>query len=490
MAFTNDDVAAKAKELAKAAGDEAKWPSHVEEARAALEKSEAPAEGNSPEAQAEQAPAAEAAPAAVEAEKADATPANPNDGLAQVWQAKDGKTFAKKADAVAHNEELAKAEAPAPETLASALSELQASVEKAEGAATAPAIDAVVEKFEGDFEDAYWLAKKDYSSDKRKEMADKGQAMKDGSFPIADKADLKNAVQAYGRAKDKVAAKKHIIDRAKALDATDLLPDGWDGSTKKAAIAAFAKALGKGFRTGKGEDLQKGLYSVGCLARLIQELEYIHQETKWEAAAEGDNSTVPQELKEDIANLLNTLKNMLAEESAELFSDEEIDVYGELLEAADRPKGLDALAKSMPDSKALAKVGARNSKKDQSTIQKMHDHSVELGASCDGAEKSAPANDLAKVTAERDDLQKQVQQALPVIKDLAARLKKLEDQEVPRPGVDGAAPALRVVNKADDESEQAVTLLQSIAKSNPDAIAEALIRQAQGRPMKMDGTVR
>ena len=54
------------------------------------------------------------------------------------------------------------------------------------------------------------IEKKDYSDKEREEMADKGEALPDGSFPIKTKADLENAIKAYGRAKDKDAAKAHI----------------------------------------------------------------------------------------------------------------------------------------------------------------------------------------------------------------------------------------------------------------------------------------
>lgn len=61
----------------------------------------------------------------------------------------------------------------------------------------------------------------------RENAAKKGQAMKDGSFPIRDKTDLKKAIKACGRAKNIAAAKRHIKKRARALGATDLLPDSW-----------------------------------------------------------------------------------------------------------------------------------------------------------------------------------------------------------------------------------------------------------------------
>ncbi len=71
------------------------------------------------------------------------------------------------------------------------------------------------------------------SQKEREELAKKGEALPDGSFPIRNKTDLENAVHAFGRAKDKEAAKRHIIKRARALGATDMLPEDWEGSTKK-----------------------------------------------------------------------------------------------------------------------------------------------------------------------------------------------------------------------------------------------------------------
>ena len=64
-----------------------------------------------------------------------------------------------------------------------------------------------------------------YDTEQRKEMAAKGFALADGSFPIANLEDLKNAIQAYGRAKDQAKTAKFIVKRAKALGAEDLVPD-------------------------------------------------------------------------------------------------------------------------------------------------------------------------------------------------------------------------------------------------------------------------
>ena len=71
--------------------------------------------------------------------------------------------------------------------------------------------------------------KRDYSDKEREAMADKGQALPSGGFPIKTKEDVKNAVQAIGRAKNPAEAKAHIKSRAKALGCSDLIPDDWKG---------------------------------------------------------------------------------------------------------------------------------------------------------------------------------------------------------------------------------------------------------------------
>ena len=72
-------------------------------------------------------------------------------------------------------------------------------------------------------EDAF----REVDTEERKKLADEGKAMPDGSFPIANVDDLKNAIQAIGRAKDPEAAKAHIKRRAKALGEEALIPEDW-----------------------------------------------------------------------------------------------------------------------------------------------------------------------------------------------------------------------------------------------------------------------
>ncbi|RCG19108.1 hypothetical protein DQ384_38170 [Sphaerisporangium album] len=71
------------------------------------------------------------------------------------------------------------------------------------------------------------LVKRAYSKTQRDEAAGSGEALPDGSFPIKTREDLKNAIGAVGRAKDPAAARRHIISRARALEAADLVPQDW-----------------------------------------------------------------------------------------------------------------------------------------------------------------------------------------------------------------------------------------------------------------------
>lgn len=66
-----------------------------------------------------------------------------------------------------------------------------------------------------------------FSEKERKSLSKKGEAMKNGSFPIRNEQDLKDAIRSVGRAKDPAAAKSWIKKRAKEMGKEGLLPDTW-----------------------------------------------------------------------------------------------------------------------------------------------------------------------------------------------------------------------------------------------------------------------
>lgn len=79
------------------------------------------------------------------------------------------------------------------------------------------------------------------SKQSREDAAEKGEALPDGSYPIRNVEDLKNAIQAFGRSKetDRTKVRRHIIKRARALGSYDLIPDGWKSEEKSSTEASI-----------------------------------------------------------------------------------------------------------------------------------------------------------------------------------------------------------------------------------------------------------
>lgn len=99
-----------------------------------------------------------------------------------------------------------------------------------------------------------------YTQADRDRMAKSGEAMDDGSYPIADEEDLHSAVRAVGRGDgDHDAIRRHVIKRAKALGKPDAIPDNWnaDGSLKQSSAedqidpAALSALLANALKGGK-----------------------------------------------------------------------------------------------------------------------------------------------------------------------------------------------------------------------------------------------
>lgn len=90
------------------------------------------------------------------------------------------------------------------------------------------ALEVFTLNFDREYDDGF--EKRDFNAEQRRQAASRGQAMPDGSYPIVTKEDLANAIQSYGRAKNKDAVKRHIISRARALGAIDMLPESWNVS--------------------------------------------------------------------------------------------------------------------------------------------------------------------------------------------------------------------------------------------------------------------
>jgi hypothetical protein len=74
------------------------------------------------------------------------------------------------------------------------------------------------------------IFKRAFGAEERRESAQAGHALPDGSFPIENEQDLQNAIQAIGRASDRERAIAHIRSRAVALGRKDLIPESFGKS--------------------------------------------------------------------------------------------------------------------------------------------------------------------------------------------------------------------------------------------------------------------
>ena len=149
------------------------------------------------------------------------------------------------------------------------------------------------------------IAKREVSAEERQRLADRGAAMPDGSYPIANVSDLKNAIQAFGRAKNPSAVKKHIIRRARALNALDVLPDEWNvGKALKGITADSVKfdqdafevarrAIAQLIQVEAGEmgDGEDETYSLGQLVEVANHL------MAWYAGEQQEGETMPESIE-------------------------------------------------------------------------------------------------------------------------------------------------------------------------------------------------
>jgi hypothetical protein len=205
-----------------------------------------------------------------------------------------------------------------------------------------------------------------------------------------------------------VAAWKDKIDDKGPDEAEKVLAAQAERLSKNAGAAPFAAAIATliGFQP----QLEKGLWAVSQFAQLLQELAFMADGVDWEEEAEGDDSTLPAQMRAALKPLAQAFLAMAEEETNEA-------LHGQLND--------DAALALAAGNEGLAKAGKRHSAKDQAAIEAlakhhaaatkhldaMQEHLDNLQSSNapadgadDGAEKLAKAADaLQKMTAERDD---------------------------------------------------------------------------------------
>ncbi|MFN3077783.1 MAG: hypothetical protein ABT940_13075 [Alphaproteobacteria bacterium] len=202
------------------------------------------------------------------------------------------------------------------------------------------------------------------------------------------------------------------------------------------------------------ESLQKGLYEVGRLAGVLEDLNRIRQDLEFEARQEEDGSPTPAKLQELLAGLVEILKEVVAEETAELLAGAE-----QRLPVAEA--GI-SLSKAIYDyTAALEATGPGG-----------ESMGADKNASDVLAKLAETEGSLAKLMADNQTLVEKLEKLAEANADLTARLEKLEAQPAP------AQAALKAVDKGEDVDAA------PLAKSNDPL---TVMKTAQSQPISVIG---
>jgi hypothetical protein len=246
----------------------------------------------------------------------------------------------------------------------------------------------------------------------------------------------------------------------------------------------------------------KGLAQVSRLAHILCDLADLQVSTAWESAKEGDSSAVPGALATTIKALADNFSSLASEELAELLASmkeetPEVDIMvmdngcGPVMLAAGM-RGLEAVK---ADTALMTKVGARHSAADMKRLQAMHDSTAAMGAKCDpknapaDADKAVAAEEVQKLTAQRDALEKQIAEVLPTVAEMTkaytvmgeqmagalAKIAELEAQPAPMPKI----------TEQTRESDGAGTpegLAKALASMRPEEVQKLMMKAAQSAP--------
>lgn len=99
-----------------------------------------------------------------------------------------------------------------------------------------------------------------FSKEERKDLADKGEAMPDGKYPIRNKQDLHDAIKLVGASTTPEAeVKAWIRKRAKELDLESELPESWDEEKKSMGVAQTEPLIPESLEGTPKKDIEKAV---------------------------------------------------------------------------------------------------------------------------------------------------------------------------------------------------------------------------------------
>jgi len=171
----------------------------------------------------------------------------------------------------------------------------------------------------------------------RDRLAKEGKALPDGSYPIRNVEELKDAIQAYGRSKPskRAAVRRHIMKRARGLKQSELIPEQWKTASlideevvddiqarvASAKAAAESAAAEKASRDSKIEELRARVASAkeGLLAALpmipteVSEVKANPEAVSTRQAKYISGVNQPRDVKGKFREVLARLKQNLGE---------------------------------------------------------------------------------------------------------------------------------------------------------------------------------
>lgn len=281
--------------------------------------------------------------------------------------------------------------------------------------------------------------------------------------------------------------------------------DGPPAAEKMAPLADLSKtAAALRSITSQNPLLAKSLYTVGWLAQLLDQVVTIQSCSEFEEDYEGDDSKVPTMLADACRQLGDTLVAMAQEEVAEalqaIASDDAVVVE---YVGDDEPVLLaqQIVDLTKADDGIMAKAGARNSKADKEHLQAAHDHLAKMGAACDPNNVPADGADkMAKLTEENESLRKTLTEAAPQVAELGDTItslkaeiadlrKRFEDEPLPRKTAGPAVGVVAVAKGADSAGNSAVLqtpseddIVDAVAKLSEEERGLLMIKAAHRSP--------
>lgn len=248
-----------------------------------------------------------------------------------------------------------------------------------------------------------------------------------------------------------------------------------------------------------GQELNKSMYSVERLARSLREVGSLTISVSQEQKREGDDSSLPGMLGVAVGQLGDTLVEMAKEEVDELMlmvakeSGRELDNGICVVSDCYYELAASTLGLEKSDFDELAKAAGA---KKAAHVQGLHDRMTKMGAKCNGLEKTDGADDLNKMDGEMAELRKraedaenQIAEALPLIKTLMADVEMIK--KLPQP----SAPRTSILEKAEDgkgvKQVQQNAAEDLLSKFTPNDLAMAAIKMGQqnGVTMTARGTI-